>query len=59
MTIKRIQDKYNSHKVWIIKRYNCGHYAVNQEICGKIFYKGFQRMTKRHINEVLEGGYYA
>lgn len=55
MTIIRIQDKYNPHKVWIIKRYNCGHYAVNQEICGKIFYKGFQRMTKRHINEVLEG----
>lgn len=46
MTITRIQDKYNPNKVWIVKRYKCGHYYVNQEICGRLFYHRFTRMKK-------------
>lgn len=53
MTITRIIDKYNPCKVWIIKRTKCGHFYVNQEISGKMFYKGYRRMTKRYIKEVL------
>ncbi len=53
MTITRIIDKYNPHKVWIIKRTKCGHFYVNQEICGRKFYTAFQRLTKSYIKEVL------
>ena len=32
MKVTRIQDKYNPDKVWMIKRYLCGTFYVNQEI---------------------------
>ena len=51
---KRVYDRHNRGKVWIIKRYRCGHYYVNQEICGRLFYPRFQRMTKRYINSIIE-----
>ncbi|HCB94520.1 MAG TPA: hypothetical protein DEP65_01850 [Ruminococcus sp.] len=54
MEIIRIQDKYNANKVWLVKRYKCGHYAVNQEVCGKPFYKSFRRMTKSYIDSIIE-----
>lgn len=34
MKVTRIQDKYNPDKVWMIKRYLCGTFYVNQEIKG-------------------------
>lgn len=54
MTIKRITDRHNARKVWIIKRYKCGHFYVNQEICGRVFYPAYRRLTKRFITEILE-----
>ena len=51
-TIK-IQDKYNSAKVWILTRYSCGHYAMNQEICGNRFYKRDSRTTVNHLGQVF------
>lgn len=30
MKVTRIQDKYNPDKVWMIKRYLCGTFYVNQ-----------------------------
>ena len=53
MNIKRITDKYNEKKVWIIKRYKDGHYYVNQEICGKIMYSSYRRMSKKYIDTIL------
>lgn len=38
MKVTRIQDKYNPDKVWMIKRYLCGTFYVNQEIKGQKFY---------------------
>lgn len=35
MKVTRIQDKYNPDKVWMIKRYLCGTFYVNQEIKGE------------------------
>jgi hypothetical protein len=52
MEIFEIQDKYNSSKVWVIKKTKCRHYYMNQKICGKMFYKGFQKTTLKHINAI-------
>ena len=30
-TLTRKVDKWNPRKVWLIKRYADGHYAINQE----------------------------
>lgn len=45
-------DKFNPKKIWIVKRYSCGHYYVNQQIAGKVFYRKFQRTTKYHLNDI-------
>lgn len=52
MTINRIQDKYNSNKTWLVKRSKCGHYYVNQEICGRKFYTAYSRSTRRFLTAV-------
>jgi len=52
VSIQRITDQYNPLKVWVIKRYQCGHYHVNQEIAGRLFYKKFSHMNKQSINEI-------
>lgn len=54
MKIMRVADKYHPYKVWIIKRYDCGHYYVNQEIRGKVAFKSFCRISKRYLIDVLE-----
>ena len=45
MKVTRIQDKYNPDKVWMIKRYLCGTFYVNQEI------KARQQPQKRHTHQ--------
>lgn len=55
MTIIRISDRFNSKKVWLIKRYPSGNYYINQEICGKTFYDGFVRVTKKFLADILGG----
>ena len=39
-TLTRKVDKWNARKVWLIKHYADGHYAINQEIGGRVFYSG-------------------
>lgn len=36
-TLTRKVDKWNTRKVWLIKRYADGHYAINQEVGGRVF----------------------
>lgn len=43
----RLTDKWNNKKIWIIKHYPDGHYAINQEIDGRKFYSHFQRVKKK------------
>lgn len=53
ITLIRRQDKYNPEKTWLIKKYPDGHYALNQEICGRIFYKSYQRTSKARLKEIF------
>jgi hypothetical protein len=50
MKLIRVQDKYNLDKVWIIKRTKCGHYFLQQEIKGILFYSRFTRVTKKWLS---------
>ena len=52
--IRRKQDNRNPKKVWLIKHYDDGHYAVNQEVDGKVLYKRYQRMTRKQIKSVFQ-----
>ena len=45
-TLTRKIDKWNTHKVWLIKRYADGHYAINQEVGGRVFYSSYQRSNQ-------------
>lgn len=53
MKITQVQDRYNSQKVWLIKRYRSGNYYINQKICGRTFYDGFVRTTAKHLAEII------
>lgn len=52
-TVTHHTDRWNPRKVWIIKHYADGHYAVNQEIAGRIFYSTYQRTSKARIQQIL------
>jgi hypothetical protein len=53
-----IQDKYNPDKVWLVKKYGCGHYHLNQKIKDNIFYKGYIRVTQKHLCDILDMEFY-
>lgn len=48
----RIVDQYNPLKVWLIRKSNCGHYYLNQEVSGRVINKAFGRTTLNHIKSV-------
>lgn len=50
--IDRFQDSYNSNKIWIIKRYGCGHYYANQIIKNRPFYKKDIRVRSNFLHEI-------
>lgn len=52
MKVTRIQDRHNPDKVWIVKKYLCGTYYVNQEIKGQKFYGRDRRMSKRMLASI-------
>nr|WP_319487266.1 hypothetical protein [uncultured Caproiciproducens sp.] len=52
-TLKRHVDKWNDRKVWLIKHYADGHYALNQEIAGHVFYRSFARASRTQIDAIL------
>lgn len=60
-TLTRIVDRWNPRKVWLIKRYADGHFALNQEVGGRVLYSRFVRASKQRIDEIFacctaEGG---
>lgn len=55
MKVIRIPDRFNSRKVWVVKRYKSGNYYLNQEICSQTFYNGFVRVTRKFLAEILGG----
>ena len=52
-TLTRKVDKWNPRKVWLIKRYADGHYAINQEVGGRVFYSSYQRASKAQIAAIF------
>ena len=54
-TVTRHVDRWDPDKVWLVKRYADGHYGLNEEIAGRVFYPAFQRTTKAHICKILAG----
>ena len=46
------QDKHNDHKQWIVKRYACGHFYMNQTIDGCTFYPRFVRTTRAWLQQI-------
>ncbi len=53
-TLTRKIDKWNTHKVWLIKRYADGHYAINQEVGGRVFlFQLPEKATKAQIDAIF------
>jgi hypothetical protein len=52
ISITRIQDKWNPSKVWVIRKYKCGHFTANQDICGNRFYKRNNRISKKRMASI-------
>lgn len=52
MKTLHIPDPYNCEKFWIIKRSDCRHYYVSQEISGYRIYP-FKRTKRASIEKVL------
>lgn len=52
LVIFRFVDKFNSNKIWILKKYKSGHLYLNQEICGKLFYSKFIRINSFKLREL-------
>ena len=46
-----VQDKYNSAKTWLVKRYSKGEYYLSQAINGKRLYP-FTRRSLSNIKEI-------
>lgn len=51
--VKEFVDKYNMHKVHVIKKTKDGHYYYNQKIKGEFFYTKFTKVTLKWIEESL------
>lgn len=52
--IYRVPCPYNQNKIFLIKRYPCGHYYLNQEVCGFVFNSRYVRVSRRWIEEILK-----
>lgn len=52
-TITRHTDPWDANKAWIVKHYADGHYALNEEINGKVVYAKFQRTQLWYINQLI------
>ena len=56
MTIDSFVDRFNSSKVWQVKRYSCGHYYWRQMIAGSLVNGGkWSRVSCEHMLNVIGG----
>lgn len=53
MKVCRIVDIHNPNKIWLIKRYDCYHYYVNQIIFNRLVYSRYLRVSKQFLVSVL------
>jgi hypothetical protein len=45
--VVRVKDSHNPHKIHAFRFYPDYHVTYNQEICGKPFYRKWQRINKK------------
>jgi hypothetical protein len=43
-----IPDRHSTGKSHVFRLYRDGHIAYNQQIMGRLFYRRFERASKRH-----------
>jgi len=43
----------NEAKQYLVKRYACGHFYVNQRIRGQVYYRRWVRLPKRYLKTFL------
>lgn len=48
-----LPNMYNPLRAWVIRRYDCGHYHVNQLVEGHLCYVQWTRMKVRHLADAL------
>lgn len=48
-----IQDVWNRGKFWLVKYTKCGHYYINQTIKGKKVNRGFSKVNRNHVMEII------
>ena len=51
-TTYEIQDRHNDHKIWLVTRYACGHYYINQSILGAVIYRSYKRVTRQQLFDI-------
>jgi hypothetical protein len=44
----------NPRKVYLLKRYPCGHYYANQTIDGKVFYRRWSKLNAKYVKDIFE-----
>ena len=54
-TVTRHPDIRDRSKVWLVKHYADGHYALNEEINGYVYYKSYQRVPLQYIQQLITG----
>ncbi len=56
MKMISIQDPYNGKKVWLFKKYACGHVRMNQEICGVKIQRGYRNVKIKTLRDLFAEG---
>lgn len=52
VNVQEIIDKWNDKKIWLVKRYGCGHYYFNQSIAGHVLNKNYTKTTKAYLKSI-------
>ncbi len=47
------QPSTNPRKIYLIKRYACGHYYANQTIDGKVFYRLWSKLNAKYVRDIF------
>ncbi len=54
MTIDQFIDRFNSKKIWLVKRTACGHYFLRQKVSGR-FTSNWERVTVGRMLDIVAG----
>lgn len=54
MTIDLFIDRFNSKKIWYVKRSLCGHYWVRQKVAG-LWCSSWKKCTVNQMLDIVAG----